>query len=132
MTLTDHQSQDVHVPRPLPERNRVAGHELEMIWRKGNVAVFARSISEKAPHEHEVIIIRLKPEKTLPDGTKVLAHFAYPSNHEWGKFGWSIPKREQAIVWAETVLTNLGKPRDERTAWPELFTQFKGKIDRGK
>jgi hypothetical protein len=113
------------VPRPLAERDRVVGHDLEQTWRKDNVAVFARSIHGKPPHEHEVIIVVLKPEKILPDGTKIPARFAYPSNSDWGKLGWSIPKHEEAIAWAEIVLANLTKAQKERTAWPLLFSRFK-------
>ena len=87
--------------------------------------MFARSIPGKTPHEFEVVIVRLLPEGTLPDGTKVSARFAYPKSSEWGKYGWSIPKRDQAIGWAEMILANLAKPQRERTAWPELFSQFK-------
>jgi hypothetical protein len=73
----------------------VAGHRLEQVWRKENVAVFARSIPGKTPHEFEVVIVRLLPEGTLPDGTKVSARFAYPKSSEWGKYGWSIPKHSR-------------------------------------
>jgi hypothetical protein len=89
------------VPRPLAQRDSVAGHNLQQLWRKDNVAVFARSIPGRPPHEHEVVIIRLRAETTLPDGTRVPAHYAYPSSSEWGRFGWSIPKRDLAIAWAE-------------------------------
>jgi hypothetical protein len=90
-TLFDARTEDVHVPKPLLSRNSVAGHELQKIWRNDNVAVFCRSIPAKIPHEYEVIIIRLLPEGSLPDGTKVPARFAYPKSSDWGKYGWSIP-----------------------------------------
>jgi hypothetical protein len=36
-----------------------------------------------------------------------------------------VVDREYAIAWAQMVLANLGQPREKRTAWPELFSQFK-------
>lgn len=93
----------------LPERDTVYGHELEQIWRKDNVAVFARSLPGKLPHEFEVIIIR---------------HESYPVSEEWGKWGWSLPRRDLAISWGGMVLKNLGASKEARTAWPELFSQF--------
>jgi hypothetical protein len=106
----------------------VAGHDLQQVWRKDNVAVFARSIPGRPPHEHEVVIIGLRSEGTLPDGTRVPARYAYPQSSEWGKYGWSIPGSDSAIAWAEMVLANLGVLREARTAWPELFSRFKTKI----
>jgi hypothetical protein len=124
-TLPAAQTQNPRAIRPLPERDTVYGHRLEQAWRQDQVRVFARSFPDKPPHEYEVIIVMLKPEKTLPDGTKIPARFAYPSNSDWGKLGWSIPKRQEAIAWAEMVLANLTKAQKERTAWPLLFSRFK-------
>jgi hypothetical protein len=102
------------------------------IWRKDNVAVFARSIPGRAPHEFEVVIIRIAPAAVSPSGSAIPVREEYPSSNKWGKYGWSIPKRDQAIAWAEMILTNLAKPQRERTAWPELFSQFKSGLADGK
>jgi hypothetical protein len=130
-TLPDTQTCEFVAIRPLSDRFSVYGHQVEQVWRKDNVAVFARSIPGRAPHEYEVIIVRIASAGVSPSGSIIPIREEYPSSNKWGKFGWSIPGREQAIVWAEMVLANLGNPREERTAWPELFSQFKRKAGRG-
>jgi hypothetical protein len=127
-TLPETQTEKVAAIRPLAVRNRVAGHDLNEIWRRENVAVFARSIPGRPPHDYEVIIVRVAPAKVAPSGAVVPRREAYPSSDRWGKLGWSIPKRDLAIAWAQMVLANLGKPKRERTAWPELFSRFKAKL----
>ena len=114
--------------RPLRGRDTYAGHELQQIWRKDNVAVFARSFPGKPPHEYEVIIIRILPAALAPGDIIVPRREAYPSSDRWGELGWSIPKLDLAIAWAEMVLVNLGQPEKERSAWPELFSRFKAKL----
>ena len=90
--------------------------------------MFARNIPDKAPHEYEVIIVRLKPEKIFPSGECSPARYAYPSSSEWGTYGWSISKRDLAIAWAEMVLANLGCGQNERTPWPQLFSRLKKEV----
>jgi hypothetical protein len=127
-TLPHTQTEKVEPIRPLRERDRVAGHDIQKIWRKHDVAVFARNIPGKPPHEYEVIIVRVAPAGVAPSGAVVPRREAYPSSDRWGELGWSIPGRDHAIVWAEMVLVNLGEPEKERTAWPELFSRFKTKL----
>jgi hypothetical protein len=127
-TLPEASSEKLYVPTPLAQGNSVAGHRLEMAWRKDNVAVFARSIPGRAPHEYEVVIIRIAPAAVSPSGTLIPKREEYPSSSKWGTLGWSIPKRDQATAWAEMAVGNLELPREGRTAWPELFSRFKTKI----
>jgi hypothetical protein len=89
------------------------------------VAVYSREIPGRAPHEYEVIIIRIAQAKVMPSGSSLPKREEYPINSQWGTLGWSIPRRDYAIAWAEMILANLTKPQRDRTAWPELFSQFK-------
>jgi hypothetical protein len=129
-TPLEPQNTELYAIRPLPERATVAGHLLQKVWRKDNVAVFARSIAGKAPHEYEVIIEKIAPAAVSPSGSVIPVREEYPSSNKWGKYAWSIPKQNRAYAWAEMVLSNLAKPQRERMAWPELFSQFKRKIIR--
>ena len=45
------------------------------------------------------MVIRTRPEKVMPNGELVPAHEGYPSNSEWGRYGWSFPIRERALVF---------------------------------
>jgi N-acetyl-anhydromuramyl-L-alanine amidase AmpD len=65
------------------------------------VAVYSREIPGRAPHEYEVIIVRIAQAKVMPSGSSVPKREEYPTNSQWGTLGWSIPKRDQAIAWAE-------------------------------
>jgi hypothetical protein len=122
--LLDTQTHKLSAIRPLLQRDKVAGHDIEQVWRKGDVAVFARSIPGRSLHEYEVVIVKVARERVSPSGSVIPIRQEYPATSKWGTLAWSVPKREQAIAWAEIVLANLGLPREERTAWPELFTRF--------
>ena len=45
------------------------------------------------------MVIRRKPATTLPNGAIVPEREAYPSNSEWGRFGWSFPIRDREFVF---------------------------------
>ncbi len=124
-TLSGTQTRELSAIRPLVQRDRVAGHQVELIWRQGNVAIFSRSVPGQAPHEYEVVIVRIAPESVSPSGAVVPVREEYPGSSKWGRLGWSLPSREQAVAWAESVTANLGLPREERVAWPELLHRFR-------
>ena len=44
------------------------------------------------------MIIRVAREKLFPDGRLVSAHEKYPSDSEWGHYGWSFPARIRPFV----------------------------------
>src|SRR5262249_16994675 len=87
------------VPNPLRTEFGAHGHWLKQIWREGDVAVFERSVSrDKAPHELELVVIRVAQEKLVPDGSLVAAHEYYPSDSAWGHYGWSFPVAMRPFV----------------------------------
>jgi hypothetical protein len=84
---------------PLATEFRAYGHTLRQIFRKGDVAVYARSLTpDKPPHELELIIIKIEPEKVMPKGKKIPAHERYPNPAKWGTVGWSFPVRYKDSV----------------------------------
>jgi hypothetical protein len=83
---------------PLLSTLRYAGHVLTQVLREKSIAIYARSRPNREPHELELVVIRVKPESRLPNGTVVPEREAYPSNSEWGQFGWSFPIRERELV----------------------------------
>ena len=75
------------------------GHYLRLLWREEDVAIYERSLSEgEPPHELELVIIRVRPGKVMPNGVHVAAHEAYPAASEWGTSGWSFPVRYKQWV----------------------------------
>jgi hypothetical protein len=59
-----------------------------------DVAVYERSLDvQSEPHELEIVLIRVVPEKVMPDGARVPEREAYPTPSEWGRYGWSVPIR---------------------------------------
>jgi hypothetical protein len=103
----------------------VSGLQLELIWRQDNVAVFARSFPGKPPHKYEVIIVRIARASVLPSGSTVPEREEYPSSSKWGNSAGRSLSVIKRLGGLSTVLANLGKTKEERTAWPELFSQFK-------
>jgi hypothetical protein len=78
---------------------RFAGHTLKMVFREKSIAIYARSRPNSEPHEYELIVIQHRRQKQLPSGAIVPEREGYPSNSEWGRFGWSFPVREREFVF---------------------------------
>lgn len=82
--------------KTLETETNFAGHALRQVWRKGDVAVYARSLKpESEPHELELIFIQSRPEKVMPNGQTTPAHEAFPQPSAWGTSGFSFPIRHQ-------------------------------------
>jgi hypothetical protein len=89
------------MPKTLAIQFNAEGHFLRQFWREGDVAIYERSLSEKhEPHELELVLIKIAPEKKMPDGNLVLAHETYPSASHWGSIAWSIPIRHKDSILA--------------------------------
>jgi hypothetical protein len=101
-----------------------AGHCLRQIWRQSDVAVYERSQPKKPPHELELVVIRTRPDKIMPNGALVFAHEAYPGPSDWGTLGWSFPVRHRAWVLSlAQALSTVTKARG--TFVRQAITQFK-------
>jgi len=89
------------------------GHHLRQVWRKADVAVFERSFKKDRPaHEFELVIIRTHKACVMPSGAVIPAGESYPSSGQWGQYGWSLPVRERAPVFAlAEALANRGEAR---------------------
>src|SRR6202035_1449675 len=72
---------------------------LKQVFRENSIAIYARALPNREPHEFELVVIRQKPAATMPNGTTVPEREAYPSNSEWGRGGWSFPIREREFVF---------------------------------
>ena len=77
------------------------GHHLRQVWREADVAVYERSFKKDRPaHEFELVIIRTHKACVMPSGAVIPAGESYPSSGQWGQYGWSLPVRERARVFA--------------------------------
>ena len=81
--------------QPLATELRYAGHTLKQVFREKRLAIYARALPDREPHEFELIVIQNRPEAIIPSGAIVPAHEGYPKNSEWGRWGWSFPIRER-------------------------------------
>ncbi len=98
---------------PLPKVIRKQGFTLTQTWRKGTVAIFEQMKPGWAKPGYEVIIIRVGKGHYLGDQKDTLME-RYPTNNEWGKYGWTHPNEESAKIAAnnayrEELLNREGK-----------------------
>jgi hypothetical protein len=76
---------------PVASELRYAGHTLHQVFREKHIAIYARAMPDREPHEYELVVIRAKPAETTLSGAIVPEREAYPSNSEWGRWAWSFP-----------------------------------------
>jgi hypothetical protein len=81
---------------PIASEQQYAGHTLKQVFREKSIAIYARALPNREPHELELVVIRRKPEATTPSGVLMPEREGYPTSNEWGRFGWSFPIRELA------------------------------------
>ena len=114
--------------KPLDLEISYAGHYSVQIWREGDVAVYARSLTPKhQPHELELVFIKSVPDTTWPDGRVTPAHEAFPGPSEWGRMGFSFPIRckDPVLALAKDVSgiskdrAGFVKERRREIQWPK-------------
>lgn len=112
--------------KTLETESNYAGHHLKQIWRKGDVAVYERSLTpEKSAHELELIFVQSVSEKVMPRGNTVLAHEAFPQPSDWGRSGFSFPIRykDEVLALAEECASvskdRAALVRGRRASWPK-------------
>lgn len=91
--------------KPLPERFRQKGFELELVQRTGNVALYKRFQSNPDKCHYEVIVVQSHNGRTIGESFIEPAEF-YPSDSQWGQYGWTFTEgmsgsREQALADAK-------------------------------
>jgi hypothetical protein len=90
-----------------------ANHWLRQIWRQDDVAVYERSLTKDKPaHELELVVIKVLPDKIMPNGSLVPAHEAYPTPSQWDSLGWSFPIRLK--TWVLSLALKLTAIRTNR------------------
>lgn len=73
------------------------GWTFTQVRREGMVAIYTKRKPNWAPdcQDYEVIIVRNRRERLI-DGRTIEAHEGYPSDEEWGTYGWSYTNLESA------------------------------------
>jgi hypothetical protein len=109
------------IPNPIRLEFGAHGHWLRHIWRDGDIALYERSrTKEKPPHELEMVVIRIRPERLI-FGKLTVAHEAYPTDEEWGHYGWSFPvgiKERVLLLCADVRRLESGvRPSYIRKGW---------------
>ena len=71
----------------LPRKRRHDGFDLRQIERVGPIAIYEKT---KGRYQGwEIILIRKRPARRLPNGKYITSHEHYPSSAEWGIRGWT-------------------------------------------
>ncbi|SRR6266496_806563 len=82
----------------VPERFKEYGFDLQQIKREGRVVLFKRwkeRIPTMQPH-YDLVILRVAKEHTFPNGKTYPEREVMPTNEQWGTYGWSYVKLEDA------------------------------------
>lgn len=93
----------------LPEVFTKKGFEHSQIWRRGNVAVYARKATTGTVTHYETIRIRADKGGKIAssDGSgkeyTIEAGERYPSSESWGILGWTFTDRNAAVAKAESL-----------------------------
>jgi hypothetical protein len=111
---------------PLCSELRYAGHTLQQVFREKSIAIYARALPDREPHEFELVAIQRRPESTTPSGTQVPEREGYPSNSEWGKCAWSFPIRERDFVFG--LATRMAAMDGPYGAWARNQVSMHGRL----
>jgi hypothetical protein len=79
----------------LPAQFQHGGFAYRQIRREGDVAIFSQS-KGGVLMAYEVVLIRVRPAHTWPNGKTSPAREGYPGNEEWGVAGWTCLTLERA------------------------------------
>lgn len=86
---------------PLSTDLRVGGFDLHQLYRHGNVAVYAQS---KGGRVISYEVIRIQQEKAREMfGKPYPEREVYPGSEMWGKEGWTVVDKEDALERARQL-----------------------------
>jgi hypothetical protein len=109
---------------PVPTAFNHGDRRYRQVWRQGAVAILeVRLATRDVATSYETVIIQIRKGREQFGkwyGPKEM----YPADEDFGTKGWSFPTRALSEQWAQIVITNLDKPRKERTAWSELLHEI--------
>lgn len=81
--------------RVLPENFNDGGFEMSLLERHGNLAIYEQRKNSRAV-AFEVVIIRPRKDRTLPNGNFISGGEYYPCPSEFGTYGWACESLERA------------------------------------
>lgn len=105
--------------KPLPKRFKRGGYHFVQIKREGPFAMYLQTSSEM-PDEakgsndksaFEIIRVRTIPAR-VAFGKEIGSYERYPSDEEWGTFGWTAIGREAAEKKFEEVKSRFKEKSD--------------------
>jgi hypothetical protein len=112
--------QDSSAVKPLPKKFKRGGYYFTQLKREGPFALYFQSSSEAAKEPsaendksaYEIIRVRVIPARAA-FGKDIGAYERYPSDEEWGTFGWTAIGREAAEKKFEDVKQKFGGKSDD-------------------
>ena len=85
-----------------------SGYRHVLVARTGWVCLVERSSGSGSVH-YEVVVLRVRRARVLPDGTVRPAAEEYPPTARWGREGWTYTSRAGARVVFEALAAAQGK-----------------------
>lgn len=82
--------------QPLPITKKDGQFTLTQIWRDASWAIYEKTNPNHSKSTFEVVKIRIAQPKSLPSGSHLPLRENYPSDSDWGKYGWTASSRPQA------------------------------------
>lgn len=104
------------VPRPLPPDFRANGQIYRQIKRIGMVTLYSVSNKAGKVYGYEMAIVRIRVSEILM-GKVIPEREVYPSNEEFGKYGWYYPKcrLQDAEANFNNLLNSIPSPTPHQT-----------------
>lgn len=89
---TDHRSMNEPTTttyRPLPDTIKHREFTVTLVERQGDLAIYSKQWHSRKTPIFELIQIRRREAVTFPNGKLTPAREVYPTDNDWGLFGWT-------------------------------------------
>ena len=113
--------------KPIANQFTYDKYEFTLIARQGRLALFAKTKPHHSSWSFEVVLLRIAPAVTFPDGTSYPEREAMPKSEEWGMYGWTPYDFDSAVAKFRDKVIEHGL--DGTRFWQhERFESFRTKV----
>jgi len=84
--------------KPLPTLITRKGWTMKLMQRKGDIAIYQRTLDGERKHWEVIRVQKAKRDYTFPNGSKIHAgDESYPGDSTWGRHGFTCMSPEAAL-----------------------------------